>query len=331
MNFASIKAIAFHLPERILGNDELEEEYDSFPASQIYEKTGIRERRIAKREECASDLAFEAAETLLSENSIDRNSIDTLIFCTQTPDYFLPTSACILQDRLKLNTSVAAMDINLGCSGYVYSLGIAKGLIETGQAKVVLLLTADTYSKLLHWEDRNVRSIFGDAGAATLIVGRESDVPYLGPFVYGTDGEGACNLIVESGGFRKPGREETDLPRLDMNGPQIFHFTLKAVPRLVDQILDKAEISLSDVDLFVFHQANRFMLEHLREKIGIPEERFLIAMDLHGNTVSASIPIALRSAMESGRLKHGMKLMLVGFGVGYSWGATIVEWNDSAE
>ena len=326
MKQARVAAISTHLPESTLPNEDLERDYDNFPADQILEKTGIRERRIADPTQCASDLAYAAAGKLFAENPIKREEIDALIFCSQTPDYFLPTTACLLQDRLGLNTTIAAMDINLGCSGFVYSLGLAKGLIETEQANSVLVLTADTYSKLLHREDRNVRSIFGDAAAATLVKAKESDTPLIGPFVYGTDGSGKSDLIVESGGFREQQKEPDRRPRLFMDGPKIFQFTMKSVPSLVGELLERSRLQLDDIDLFVFHQANQFMLDHLRKKIGIPEDRFLVAMESCGNTVSASIPLALEDADRAGKLHSGMRLMLVGFGVGFSWAATLVQW-----
>lgn len=327
MKFAAIKATHYHLPTDNLDNVALEAAFENFPREKILEKTGIQLRHLADRGECSSDLAVEAAEGLFTEQGLKRDTIDTLILCTQTPDYFLPTTACLLQERLRLSTKIAAFDINLGCSGYVYGLGLAKALIETDQAENLLLLTADTYSKMLRPEDRNVRSLFGDAASATLLSGQKTEAPKIGPFVYGTDGSGAPYLIAEAGAFRALSGEIPGAPQLYMDGPQIFHFTLGEVPRLVEELITKADISLEQVDLFVFHQANRFMLEHLREKISIPKAKFLIAMESCGNTVSSSIPIALHDARKAGRLISGMKVMLVGFGVGYSWGATIVEWD----
>jgi 3-oxoacyl-[acyl-carrier-protein] synthase-3 len=248
-----------------------------------------------------------------------------LLLCTQSPDYLLPSSACLLQERLGLPTSVAAFDFNLGCSGFVYGLGIAKGLIETGQAKNVLLLTADTYSKHLNANDRSVRTLFGDAAAATLISAAALPSPAIGPFVYGTDGRGAGHLIVKNSAMR---RDDASAPKgtLHMNGPEIFTFTLKAVPACVAGLCAKAGITMSEVDLFVFHQANAYMLEHLRDKMDIPPEKFVLCVKDCGNTVGATIPIALHEAVKNGNLKPGMNVMLVGFGVGLSWAATMVRW-----
>jgi 3-oxoacyl-[acyl-carrier-protein] synthase-3 len=260
------------------------------------------------------------------------------LYCTQTPDYILPTTACVLQHRLGLSTSCGALDFNLGCSGYIYGLGLAKALIDSGQASKVLLLTADTYSKLLNPADKSVRTIFGDAAAATLIVASEQE-SLTGPFVYGTDGAGAQNLIVPAGGMRRAADPQAELVPDDsgnartmndlyMNGAEIFNFTLRVIPTAISQLLERAGIGQEDVDLFVFHQANRFMLEHLRRKLKVPAEKFVIAMEDIGNTVSSSIPIALREAQERGQLPPGSLVMLVGFGVGYSWGATLIRWSE---
>jgi 3-oxoacyl-[acyl-carrier-protein] synthase-3 len=263
--------------------------------------------------------------------------VDYLLFCTQSPDYFLPTTACLVQDRLGLPTTTGAIDINQGCSGFVYGLGLAKGLIESGQAKNVLFITAETYSKFINPGDKSVRSLFGDAAAATLVSGVDSEQELIGPMVYGTDGRGSGNLIVPTGGMRRPrevgAEEQTDesgntrsVNDLFMNGPEIFNFTLKTVPASVARLLDASGRTLDEVDAFVFHQANQYMLEHLRKKLALPAEKFIIAMSHCGNTVSSTIPLALKSAAGEGRIRPGSLVMLVGFGVGYSWGATFVRW-----
>lgn len=327
MNSATILEIESYLPTGRLTNAELADAYPDWSVEKIAAKTGIETRRIAAPDEYSSDLAIHAANRLF-DRGLDRNDVDFVLLCTQSPDYLLPTTACLIQERLKIPTTAGALDFNLGCSGFVYGLGIAKGLIETGQAKHVLLLTAETYSKFLDPSDRSVRTLFGDAAAATWIGPRESDQELMGPFVYGTDGTGAENLIVRDGGLRK-GESNSD-PFLRMNGSEIFYFTIQAIPRLVKETLAKANVKLNDIDQFVFHQANQFMIEHLRDKIGIPENKFVVALRDCGNTVSSSIPIALKSASETGQIQPGQLVMLVGFGVGYSWGATLVRWSESA-
>lgn len=332
--YAAIRHISCYLPPTVLTNDELAPLAEHWTPEKIFEKTGIRERHIAAPDECASDLACRAGEQLLQEVNIDRTEIDYLIFCTQLPDYPLPTTACLLQQRLGLPTTCGALDINLGCSGYVYGLGLAQGLIETGQASRVLFLTGETYSKVLRDDDVSVRTLFGDAGSATLIESVPAGHRLIGPYVYGTDGSGGPNLILRRNAWRSeavsvghhPADQDSENDSLFMNGPEIFTFTLTAVPKAIRALLQRAERSMDEIDLFVFHQANQYMLKHLRDKIGIPEEKFVIAMEHAGNTVSSTIPYALQTALQDDRLTPGKLVMLVGFGVGYSWGATLVRW-----
>jgi 3-oxoacyl-[acyl-carrier-protein] synthase III len=334
---AVIRAVDYALPARVLDNHQLAAEFADWTAEKILAKTGIRERRIAAENEHASDLAAAAAERLFAAGACTREEIDYVLYCTQSPDYFLPTSACLLQDRLGLPRSCGALDFNLGCSGYIYGLGLAAGLIQSGQAKRLLLLNADTYTRFIHPQDKSVRTLFGDAAAATLLTAEDSAAPSIGPFVYGTDGRGAPNLIVPAGGSRQRHQPDAPLVRdesgngrtandLFMNGAEIFNFTLRIVPETVAGLLAKAGLQQGEVDLFIFHQANQFMLDHLRRKLKVPEDRFWVAMSDVGNTVSCTIPIALKRACEAGKVRPGMRLMLVGFGVGYSWGATLVHW-----
>jgi 3-oxoacyl-[acyl-carrier-protein] synthase III len=341
--WAAIKAIEYYFPERVLANSQLAIEFPEWTVEKIESKTGIVNRHIASEQECASDLGVMAAEKLFASGACTAREIDFLLFCTQSPDYYLPTTACLVQDRLGISTDSGALDFNLGCSGFVYGLSLAKGLIETKQAKSVLLITAETYSKFIYPNDKSVRTLFGDAAAATLVQNVvnpelvEHAEPLIGPFVFGTDGKGAENLIVPTGGMRKRrsiqpsltideqgnARTENDLY---MNGAEIFTFTLQAVPKAIKRILTLAEKELTDIDLFIFHQANKYMLDSLRRKTGIPEEKYYVFMKDCGNTVSSTIPIAMKHAIEEGRLRKGNLVMLVGFGVGYSWGATLVRW-----
>lgn len=324
---AIIAGLEYYLPEQTLSNEQLAAEFPEWGAEKIAEKTGIQTRHIAAQDELSSDLAAAAARKLFASGAVSARDIDHVIFCTQTPDFALPTSACLLQHRLGIPTTAGAFDFSLGCSGYVYGLSLAKGLIESAQASRVLLLTGETYSKLLDPADKTVRTIFGDAGSATLITGSDDiSEAAVGPFFFGTDGSGGANLICHRGGFRGAVAEAAGRDALWMNGPEIFNFTLKVVPQAVEGVLKKAQLGLEDIDLFVFHQANRYMLDHLRKKLKVPEHKFVYAMAHCGNTVSSTIPIALVEAMRMGTLKAGMRVMLVGFGVGYSWGATLVQW-----
>jgi 3-oxoacyl-[acyl-carrier-protein] synthase-3 len=336
MAMARIAGVSYFLPEKILSNDELAALYPGWTSEKILEKTGIRTRHISGKNETAGDLSEKAARRLFSECDVDPKSVDFILFATQSPDYFLPTTACMLQDRLGIPTSAGALDFNLGCSGFVYGLSLAKGLIMGEVAKNVLLLTAETYSKYIHPMDKSVRTIFGDGAAATLI--SPSEVEGIGQFVLGTDGKGYDKLIVPSGGMRLKPSSETAVEKTDgsgntrsqnqlfMDGTEIFSFTIETVPKTVKETLVKNHLALEDIDLFVFHQANKYMLDFLRNKCNINSEKFYMNFADCGNTVSASIPIALARAGQDGTLKPGMKVMLVGFGVGLSWGAVVVRW-----
>jgi 3-oxoacyl-[acyl-carrier-protein] synthase-3 len=333
MRAAAIKAIEAYLPEKRLENAELAALYPTWTAAKIEEKTGIVTRRLAGENECVSDMAVAAAEKLFQSGACRPDEVDFIMLCTQSPDYVMPTTACLIQTRLGIPTSCGAVDFNLGCSGFVYGLSFAKSMLETLGLRNVLLLTADTYSKFLRPQDHTVRTLFGDAAAATLIQAVDVEgggAAPIGPFVFGTDGRGAEHLMVHGGGRRasqkaaEAGAGET--PYLTMNGPEIFNFTIKEVPKAVEALLQKGGVQPDQVDYFVLHQANRFMLEHLRKKMGIPEERFIVNMQECGNTVSASIPLALKQMEVAGQLKSGQLVALVGFGVGLSWSATLVRW-----
>lgn len=333
---AVVKAISTHLPEKRITNEQLAEEFPEWDVEKIFDKTGVSVRHSTTSGECASDLGVAAARKLADSGAYQPGDIDFLLFCTQSPDYFLPTTACIMQRRLGLPETCGALDYNLGCSGFVYGLALAKGLIETDLAENVLLITAETYTKYIHPQDRSVRTIFGDGAAVSLISAVDTNLDMIGPFVFGTDGTGAENLIVRAGGMRNRHRQETAIKRdgstngtmsdenLYMNGPEIFNFTLKTVPAAVNGLLEKSGLALDDVDMYVFHQANRFMLETLRRKIGIPETKFCMNMEEYGNTVSATVPMALQIAIDKGEIQPGQRIMVVGFGVGYSWAAALI-------
>jgi 3-oxoacyl-[acyl-carrier-protein] synthase-3 len=333
---AVVQSISYYLPEQVLSNADLNQEFPEWSVDKIAEKTGIKNRHITDENTLSSDLAVKSAERLFDEHGIDRASIDFLILCTQSPDYYLPTTSCIIQNRLNLSTSCGAFDFNLGCSGYIYGLSMAKGLIETRQAKNVLLITAETYSKFMHPKDKSNRTIFGDAAASTFITASGEDEQIL-KFVFGTDGLGANNLIVKRGSLREKNNQKLNEEFVDsygntrtegslfMNGQDIFAFTLKSVPKLIEETLQKNGLTKEDVSLFILHQANRFMLDALRRRINIPEEKFFIFLEDCGNTVSSTIPIALYEARKQGKTKSGDLILLAGFGVGYSWGATIIK------
>jgi 3-oxoacyl-[acyl-carrier-protein] synthase III len=339
---AYIRAISYVLPDFVLSNEFLTAQYPEWSVEKIASKTGIRERRIAADNETALDMAVRAVGHFFEEHNFDRNEIDFIILCSQSPEYLLPTSACILQERAGLPTHIGAFDMNLGCSGYIYGLGVAKGLIETGQAKNIMFVTSDTYSKYTHPKDKSVRTIFGDAATATLISAKketDNSITYLGPFDYGTDGCGAENLIVPHGGAKYPRSEKSSVEiedkdgnirspeNLYMNGAEIFTFTLNRVPELIASLLGAAGLEEQEIDYFVFHQANKFVLDSIRKRSGIPEEKCLHYYETVGNTVSSSIPIVLYEADKGSKLLNETVIAAIGFGVGYSWGGTIIRWH----
>lgn len=332
---AALTAVATHLPARVVTNDELEAEFAPAGVAKIAAKTGIDRRHVVGEGETTADLAVAAAEELFRRHGVDRREVDFVLLCTQSPDHAMPTTSCLVQARLGLRTDIGALDLGMGCSGYVYGLGMAKALVESGQANTVLLLTADTLSRYVNPADRQLRVIFGDGAAASLVTAT-ADEPSLRGLSYGTDGSGAPHLIVPHGGLAdgavlspKSTAEARGLVSngydMYMDGAEVFTFSLRVVPEIVEEALRRSGLDLDDIDAFVFHQANAFMLETLRKKLGIAPERFVVEMRDCGNTTSSSIPIALDAALASGQLRPGMTAMFVGFGVGLSWGAVVVD------
>lgn len=329
---AFIKAISYYLPERAVTNEELVKEFPEWSVDKVAQKVGVDTRHIAAPQETAGDMAEKAARRLFDEHSLSPKNIDFLLLCTQSPDYFLPSTACILQDRLGIPTSAGAFDYNLGCSGCIYGMAVAKGLIAAGIAKNVLLLTAETYNKYLHQQDKSNRSIFGDGAAACLI--STEGFAEIGDFALGTDGSGANHLIVKTGAARQKTAtgqcvedEEGHLwydDYLYMNGSAIFNFTLDAVPLMMSQILEKNSLSKEDIDYYIFHQANKFMLNTIRKLCVLPKDKFYINLSETGNTVSSTVLIGIKDCMNKGVLLQGSKVMITGFGVGLSWGGTIL-------
>jgi 3-oxoacyl-[acyl-carrier-protein] synthase III len=320
-----ISAIAYHLPSLVETNDTLKEDNPDWDIPKIVDKTGILTRYISAKDETAVDLAFEAGIKLLHNDSVNLEEIDLLILVTQSPDYVLPTSACILQDKLGLNKSCMAFDINLGCSGFIYALGVAGGLIESGVATKGIILCADTYSKYIAKNDRTCRPIFSDGASAVYVELSKTDD--IGPFDFGTDGSGFDKLIVRGSGARNPSIMNNPLKsNLEMNGSNVFLFTMYVVPKSINNLLKRASKTLEDIDLIVFHQASKLVIDNITKKLLLDEGKVFTNYDSVGNTVSATIPIALKDASSQGRLKGGDIVMVVGFGVGLSWGATLINW-----
>lgn len=304
-------------------------------AAKLHAGTGVLARRIAPPHICASDLCLAAAEALIAQLDWDPKTIGLLIFVTQDPDYVIPATACLMQRRLGLSVGCAAFDVNLGCSGYVYGLWTAAQLLRGTDAGRALVLAGDINTRTLKPGDRATLPLFGDAGSATAL---EAD-PAAAPLhaVLGTDGSGGRHLLIRAGGARhtllppglpRPAEEESRLfddARLHLNGAEVFGFALRTVPGLLREAMAHAGRTAAEVDWFVMHQANRFMLEHLRKKAGLPAERFVIDMEEYGNTSSASIPLAMCSALGEDLARRSARVLCAGFGVGWSWGAMVAE------
>lgn len=330
---AYIQDIAYYLPTDILTNEQIAARFPEWSADKVAGKVGITERHIAADSETATDMAQKAAEQLFAQG-VDKSKIDFVLLCTQSPDYFLPSSACILQDKLGLSKDCGAFDFNLGCSGYEYGLAVAKGLIVAGIAKNILLLTAETYTKYIHPQDKGNMTIFGDGATATLV--STEGFAEIGKVVVGTDGSGAENLIVRTSAARcktlannaaqdEDGNIVSD-DHLYMHGGNVFNFTADVVPDMVEKLLNKSGLQQDDVNLWVFHQANKYMINYLRKLLDIDKDKFYIFMEKVGNTVSSTIPIALCEARKDGKL-HG-NVLLAGFGVGLSWGGVMLKINE---
>ena len=325
----SIDKISIHLPELVLSNQMLAKEFN-VSEKEILKRTGIESRYISGKNETASDLAFMAAQKIFEKEPELKSKIDFLIFCSDCFDYIAPATSCILQHRLGLPQTTACIDLPYGCSGYVYGLGMANGFLKSGMAKTILFLTCDTSTKTLSPDNLEQRSIFSDVATANIITfsGNQPD----NEFVFGSDGSGALDLYIENSAFRKPieksaCRNETNpFGQMVMNGTNVFTFALKTVPKLVKETLDKNKLGMKDIDLFIFHQANGFMLETLRKKLNIPENKFYTNIKDYGNTVASTLPLALYTAKEEKKLQKGMKVLLAGFGVGNSWGATVINY-----
>lgn len=334
VSHVKIAGIAAAVPENI---KNIETDQCFFPEEslqKIAQSTGVLNRHVVSLQTCTSDLCLSAASELIKKLNWKAEEIDALIFISQTPDYVLPATACVLHGKLKLSPHCIAFDVNLGCSGYVYGLYILGQLLESGKIKKGLLLVGDTISKLASQQDRSVYPLFGDAGTATALIYQEQ--AELMFFSLGTDGSGADYLKVPAGGFREPKSLVTSQVQEDaqgnlrsredlwMDGSEVFAFTLRAIPNALKNLLITAGESLADIDIFIFHQANKFMLDYLQKKSGIPSEKFLISLDQYGNTSSASIPLAMVHRKDQIKKNKNQKLLLAGFGVGFSWALATV-------
>lgn len=332
---AYIKAISYALPEKVITNEDIVNQFPEWTIEKINNKIGISERHVIDNQngETALDVGVKAANKLFEENNINKEDVDFLIFCTESPDYKIPPSACVMQDHLGLPRTIGAIDIGLGCSGWIFSMMMAKSLIVSGAFKNVLVVTAESYSIYMHPQDKGNRTIFGDGAAATLV--STEGIAEIKEFVVGTDGRGAKNLIVKTGGARqmKPlsdaKLDEFGNPlssdHIYMNGPDILVYTLRVYPKLLKQVLEKNGLKMEDIDLHIYHQPNHYMGELEKKKLKIPDDRFYEYVEMVGNTVSSTIPIAIYNARKDGVLKEGFKVLSMAQGLGYSWGGFVMQ------
>ena len=320
--YSKISDIQYYLPPKLLSNEDLVFDNPDWRMDDIEKKTGIKYRYICEDAQTSKDIALLACEKIFNSN-VRRSDIDFLIVITESPEYIAPAMSCDLQNSLGLETSIASFDVNLGCSGFVYGLMVADSILCANNYSNGLLVCVDTYSKYISSNDRTCRPLFSDAASATLITASKKKT--VGPFVLGTDGSGYKDLMVKNSGTIK----DIDIDRnlYFMNGSAVFMFTMRVVPKAVNDLLIKEKCNTEDIDLFVFHQASKLVIDNLKRLLKLSNEKVFENYQLVGNTVSSSIPIALSQAKSAKKIKKGSIVMLVGFGVGLSWGATIIRYN----
>jgi 3-oxoacyl-[acyl-carrier-protein] synthase III len=332
----AIEAISCAFPTRRLSNTELQTLHPDWNFDRLEQRTGVFSRYVASNGETALDFALQACQQLEAQDQLHAGDIDGLIFCTQSPDYIMPPNACLLHGKLGLGAEVLAFDINLACSGYIYGLQLASSLIQSGVAKRILLATADTYTRYIHKGDRATRCLFGDGGAVS-IIGSSQNGRGIRDIRCGTAGKHYDKFMIPAGGMRIHRSSETARETVDssgnvrtaenikMDGLGVLSFFNATVPCSVRKMMAQNNLSIEDIDLFVFHQASQLALDNLRTALEIPLNKMVYDLAEIGNLVSASIPVALQRALESGRAKPGQLVLLCGFGVGLSWGTALVD------
>ncbi len=331
-----IGAVSYYTPAKVVTNDDLLREFPGMKIKEMTRLTGVTSRHVTGKDETSVDMGVKAAEKLFAEHNLSRETIDFVIFCSAGGDYITPASACLIQERLHLPENCGAVDINQGCTGYLYGLSLAEGLITSGSARNVLLINAEAITKMIHPLDKANRAIFGDAGAATWI--HKGDGTFQSKFIFGTDGSKYDKIIIKHGRERFPLPEYKEEDVIDdkgnvrnpanfyMDGAEVFNFSVQKAPQVIRSLLKEHGLTADQIDRFVFHQANAIIVETIGKKAGLPAEKVVLEMEDTGNTVSATIPIALKKMEEKGLLKRGDILLLAGFGVGFSWAGTILEY-----
>ena len=325
---AGIAGIGTYTPEEILTNQNLEKLVDTSD-QWITSKTGIKQRHVASQEQATSDLAFLAAEKALKDARIQPEEVNLIIVATATPDMMFPATACIVQEKLGA-LNAAAFDLEAGCTGFIYAITVGAQFIETGLYKTVLVIGAETLSRILNWEDRTTCVLFGDGAGAVVLRPVTADKGIIACHL-GADGSGSLTLTMPAGGSRLPATSETadkNLHTVHMNGHEVYRFATRIVVEAAKKVLEKASLGISDIDLLIPHQANIRIIESASKKLGLPMEKIMVNIDRFGNTSSASIPLALAEAIKQGRIKAGDNIVLVGFGSGLTFGAVAMKWFD---
>jgi 3-oxoacyl-[acyl-carrier-protein] synthase-3 len=325
-----IKGVVSAVPTRLFDNLKDASGFTEDEVRKVVGMAGVRNRRMAGESVCSSDLCQAAAEALLDKIGWERASVDALIMVTQSPDYLLPSTACLLQTKLRLPDTCAAFDVGLGCSGYPYGLWLGSLMISQGGLKRILVLHGETPARFADESDRSVSLLFGDAGSATALEmdGSGSMGPWF--FVLQTDGTGYEDLIIRGGGFRERFPNEPRKYYVEMNGANIFNFSIKRVPPVIQDTLDLAGLKKEDVDYYILHQSNQFIMRHLTKKLGIPETKVPLTLGDYGNTGGPSIPLTITQAALDRPPGRPLTMMLIGYGVGLSWGSALVQVNPEA-
>ena len=320
----TITGLGGHVPERVITNDELAQLVDTSDEWTV-ERTGIRERRIAAETEALSDISLPAAQQALEQAGSDGKDIDLLIVATVTPDMMFPSTAAILADRLGA-ADAAAYDLSAGCTGFMYGLAQAYGMVAAGLARRALVVGGDVLSRILDWTDRSTVVLFGD-GAGAVVIEPSDEAGFLA-FELGADGAGGEHLWLPGSGSRR--FEEPD-GLVKMNGREVFKFATRVLVQSAEAVLDRYGTNVGDVDVYVPHQANVRIIDHATKKLGIPSDRVVINVDRYGNTSSGSIPLALAEAQADGRLRAGSLVLMTGMGAGLTWGSALMRWTQRLE
>ena len=330
-----IQDISCYFPDTILTNELLQKEFPKLKLPELTRLTGVNARHICAENQTSLDMAVAAAEKLFRTSSTKKEDVNLIVFCSAGGDYITPASSCIIHDKLKLPANCGAFDYNQGCTGYIYGLSMADSFISSGNANVVLLITSEAITKTINQNDSSNRAIFGDAATASIIV-KDSKPSNFGRFIFGTDGSKFDKIIIKHGGERFPLSKYAEEDNVDsfgntrnnanfyMDGSEVFNFSVSKAPELVAQLLEEANLSFDDIDFFVFHQANQIILETIGRKLKVPKNKLIIDIEKTGNTVSSTIPIALHNALLTREIVGDSTVLIAGFGVGFSWGGTIL-------